>query len=170
MFLAPTPQLHGTIGFLAPGAAGVFQTLRIMREMVRKYRTDPRILTRARSIVFLTPEKNEAHEAQALFAFVRDSIRYTRDVLGVETLSTPDKTLAARVGDCDDQVTLLATLLESVGYPTRFVVAAYYDLAVFEHVYLQTLIGGEWVDMDPTEREACGWSPPGALAIHYEDV
>lgn len=151
------------------GDGGVFHTLRIMRQMVREFRTDPVILQAARSTIFLTPEKSRPHEVAALFAFVRDSIRYVMDVHEVETLSTPVKTLQARVGDCDDQVTLLATLLESVGYPTRFVIAAYDEPGQWQHVYLQTWIG-EWLDMDPTERNPIGWAPPGALSIHHEAI
>lgn len=168
MFNAPQPPLAGTLGFIANGHAGVMQTLAIMRLMVREYRTDPAMISTARSVIFLTPPKAQLAEVDALFRFVQSHIRYVQDVHEVETLSTPDKTLAARVGDCDDQVTLLATLLEAVGYPTRFVVAGYWQPGQFEHVYLQAFAAGGWVDMDPTESHALGWAPPGPVSIEYE--
>jgi transglutaminase-like putative cysteine protease len=61
----------------------------------------------------------------ALFEYVRDHIRYIKDPVGVESVSDPYYTLARMVGDCDDQAVLLAALYESVGFPTRFVIAGY---------------------------------------------
>ena len=171
MLLAPNIGFSATRGTLAEGHRGVRQTLGIMRAMVRDYRTDPAIRQAATSAIFTTPEKDALAEMDALFRMVRDSIRYTNDIHDVETLSTPDKTLAQRVGDCDDKATLLATLLESVGYPTRFVVAGYSLPGLFEHVYLQARgDDGEWISMDPTENGDLGWEPPDAACIAYEDV
>jgi len=65
---------------------------------------------------------------------------------------------------------LLASLLESVGYPTRFVVAAYHDPRQMEHVYLQAFAVGDWIDLDPTEPGELGNSPPDPLAIMIERV
>lgn len=171
MHLAPRVCYSGIITRLAGGFGGVVQTLRVMRQMVRAYSTDPRMRNVARSIIFLTPEKDEVAEVAALFNFVRDSIRYMRDVHEVETISTPDKTLASRVGDCDDQTTLLATLLQSVGYPTRFIVTGYETPGQYEHVYMQVFVNGEWVDCDPTEQGApLGWSAPMPVSVYVEQV
>jgi transglutaminase-like putative cysteine protease len=168
MFQAPQPTLTGTLGFIAEGRGGVMQTLAIMRAMVVDYKVDPAIITTARSVIFLTPPKAQASEVSALLRFVQSHVRYVQDVHGIETLSTPDKTLQARSGDCDDQVTLLATLLEAVGYPTRFVVAAYHTPGLFEHVYLQAFAQGQWIDLDPTESYDLGWAPPAPLSIEIE--
>ena len=159
----------------ANGLRGVLQTLGVMRSMVNDAKVDPLIRQRATDIVFVTPSKDAWAEAEALFEFVRDRIRYTRDVHGVETLSTPQKKLEAGLGDCDDQSTLLAALLESVGYPTRFVVAGYSGPTP-EHVYLQVLLGdpdsgdGVWVDCDPTESGPLGWAPPDPAVWYAEQV
>jgi transglutaminase-like putative cysteine protease len=168
MFAAPQPTLTGALGFIANGHRGVMQTLQIMRAMVRNYRTDPRMISTARAVIYLTPPKMQMAEVDALLRFVQSHVRYVQDVHEVETLSTPDKTLAARVGDCDDQVTLLATLLEAVGYPTRFIVAGYSVPGQFEHVYLESFASGQWVAMDPTESQPLGWEPPGAVSTEIE--
>lgn len=168
MMLAPVVDLSGSLFPLANGEMGIRQTLGAMRELVRRYRTDVRMRSAATSAIFLQPERSELHEVRTLFELVRDNIRYVRDVSGVETLMTPDRTLAARLGDCDDQTVLLATLLESVGYPTRFVVAGYRDPRTLEHVYLQVFANGEWIDADPTERRPLGWSPPDPQAMLIE--
>jgi transglutaminase-like putative cysteine protease len=170
MNLSPTPNLNGTLVGLSNGYAGVVATLATMRALVNEYKTNVKLRQIATQIIFLTPEKDEFSEADALFAFVRDTIRYVKDVHGVETLATPIITLATKIGDCDDQTTLLATLLESVGYPTRFVIAAYHVSDEFEHVYLQACVAGEWLDMDATEQQALGWSPPDPVSVQIENV
>ncbi len=148
----------------------MWRTLREMRRLVNEHKTDPVVLQRAVSAVYTVPQKDELAEVDAIFRFVRDSIRYVRDIVGVETLCSPDKTLERRVGDCDDQATLLATMLEAVGYPTRFVVAAYRHPRELEHVYLQVFAAGEWIDADPTEPEPLGYAPPDAVAVFHERV
>jgi len=141
-----------------------------MRRLVREYRKHPDIRQAATTAVFLTPERDELSEVRALFLYVRDGIRYVRDVHEVETLSSPDKTLAGMVGDCDDQSTLLASLLEAIGYPTRFVVAGYSAPGELEHVYLQAFAQGEWIDMDPTESWPMGYAPPDPVTVMIERV
>ncbi len=126
--------------------------------MVKQFKTDPQIRELAIDIVGQIPGKDWAGEANALFQFVRDDIRYLRDVNGVETLSTPIKTLEYQQGDCDDQVVLLASLLESIGHPTAFVAIGPAP-NTFSHVYLQTKIQNQWVGMEPTEQWPMGVRP-----------
>lgn len=167
--LAPTPQLSGQITHIPGGLPGVIQTLAKMRQMVNQSKVSPQIRQAATSAIFLTPEKDELSEVNAIFSLVRDGVRYIKDVHNVETLSTPEKTLEGRMGDCDDQTMLLAALLESVGYPTRFVVAGYHG-PDYEHVYLQAWADGQWINMDPTEQNQMGWEPPLATVKAYEAV
>lgn len=170
MRLAPTPILTGHTVPLAGGLPGVLQTLGAMRALVSAYRVHPTIRQAATSAAFLTPERDEFSECRAVFQYVRDSIRYIRDVHDVETLSTPDKTLHGMIGDCDDQATLLCAMFESIGYPTRFVVAGYSDPRQFDHVYAQVFACGQWIDCDPTEHHPFGWSPPDPYCIAVETV
>jgi len=163
MFLAPEIPASYALTQIGDGEAGVFYTLRVMREMVNRCKLDPRIRQAALNVAFLTPAHDELSEVEAIFCFVRDHIRYTKDVYGVETLASPDKTLAMRVGDCDDMATLLAGLLESVGYPTRFVIEGYDEGQRWEHVYIEVCLGNTWVPLDPTEQVSMGWQPPDAL-------
>lgn len=167
MHLAPHVSLTGTLARGPDGAGSVFHTLRLMRELVQAGRVDPAIIQAATSIIWLTPEKDDAHQARALFEWVRDSVRYVRDVHEVETLALPRITLARRAGDCDDQTVLLASMLEAVGIPTRFVMGAY-NSEQFEHVYLQCFVAGEWIDCDATEREPFGYAPPDPVRLFIE--
>ena len=168
--LAPTPVLSGYVIPLANGYTGVQQTLRMMRQLVNQCKTNIQIRQAATNIIFLTPEKDEYSEAEALFNMVRDSIRYVKDVNDIETLSTPMMTLEGRIGDCDDQTVLLASLLESVGYPTRFVIEGYTTSGEYEHVYMQALVLGQFISMDPTEQKYMGWSPPNPVSQAVEVI
>lgn len=170
MIVAPHPVIRGTLASMPSGGAGVFHTLRVMREAVNESKTDPRVIQAAVSLIFNTPQRDEWGEASAIFDYVRDSIRFVRDVHGIETLAAPWLTLIRRVGDCDDQAALLASLFEAVGYPTRFVMAAYTEPDAWEHVYLQVFVLGEWIDADPSDVFSLGETPPGALSIYIEGV
>lgn len=169
MYLAPHIALSGTVEYIPEGMPGVYETLRKMRKLADAGAKNLAIRSAAANIVFLTPERDELSEVVALFDFVRTNIRYTKDISEVETLSAPEKTLAVRYGDCDDQTTLLAALFQSVGYPTRFVIAGYQDPKIAEHVYLQVFVGGQWVDCDPTEQAmGIGWAPPNPVFLYHE--
>jgi len=170
MMLAPTPALSGYVIPLANGVGGVQQTLRMMRQLVNQCKTNVQIRQAATNTIFLTPEKDEYSEAEAIFNFVRDRIRYVKDVNDIETLSTPMMTLEGRLGDCDDQTVLLASMLESVGYPTRFVVEGYTTPVEYDHVYMQALVFGQFISMDPTEQHYMGWSPPDPVSQLVEMI
>jgi hypothetical protein len=170
MQYAPNIPMTGLSMHYSNGKAGIFQTIKIMRDIVNTYKINLTIRQAAVSVIYLTPAKDELAEVNALYCNVRDHVRYVRDIAGVETIMTPDITLRAKVGDCDDQSVLLASLLESVGYPTRFIVSGYSDPKRLEHVYLQTFAGGQWIDLDPTESQYMGWAPPDPVVLYAENI
>lgn len=143
---------------ISPGIEGVRETLALMRSIVRKAKADPRVIEQARALTRTVPFKDWKAEAAALHRYVRDQIRYVMDPNGVETLSTPARLMELGSGDCDDKVTLLAALLESVGHPTRFIAIG---LAPGElsHVYLETKIGDAWIPLETTELIEAGALP-----------
>jgi transglutaminase-like putative cysteine protease len=154
-------QRPQVLGELPPGEPGTRATLRAMRRLVDRFKTDSRVRDAARSLTQGLQPKAYAQEVHALFAFVRDGIRYLRDTHGVETLQTPVATLELEAGDCDDKSTLLAAMLESIGHPARFVAEGYRAPGAYEHVYVRTRIGNSWFSLDPTVQTATvGWSPP----------
>jgi transglutaminase-like putative cysteine protease len=169
MYTPRAVTLAGSVVTIPDGAPGIMSTLRTMRALVRQYRSDPTIRHAAINLLSLTSPRDSLGEVAALFDFVRDRIRYTGDVLDTETLTTPDKTLALGAGDCDDKAVLLAALLESVGYVTRFIVTGYNTPGVFEHVYLAAMIAdGTFVALDPTECQSPGQEPPEPLIYYTE--
>ncbi len=164
MFLTSAPS---STRFVIPdGKQGIFDTVNLMIDIVDKYKTDSTVRNLALSLVQFLPSKDELGEVQTIFAWVQDNIRYVKDVNGVETVSTPDRTLEVMQGDCDDQSLLLACLLESIGHPTSFKIAGYSG-DDFEHVYCVVFIKGDAIHMDSTEDEPLGWEPPNPTISAY---
>lgn len=105
------------------------------------------------------PPKALMLEVEALHAFVRDGIRYVRDVAGVETVSTPERTLVNRQGDCDDKSTLLASLLQALGFRVRFEAIGFAP-GRWSHVLVSALVADKWVPLETTINAPAGWFPP----------
>lgn len=105
--------------------------------------------------------KDYRGEVEAIQAWVRENIRYTRDPYFVETLISPAALIDSRQGDCDDHSMLVASLLLSVGFKPRFV-AIGYTPGTFEHVLTEVRLGTKWVTVETTEPVAVGWqyAPP----------
>lgn len=156
---AVTPHVQ-VLGSIPSGPAGVRATLKIMRAWVKRYKTDPAIRGLALKLIDGLPQKDHRGEIERLHAYVRDCIRYVRDVLEVETLQTPVKTLELKAGDCDDKSMLLAALLEAIGYPTRFV-AVGFSPGRFSHVFPEVRRGTAWIALETTEYWPVGRRPPG---------
>src|SRR5258708_4017951 len=95
MYLGQSPAQSNTttsMHALPAGTAGVRATLNLMRDLVRAYKKDMGIRGLAGQLVSGLQQKNFVGEVKRLHAFVRDSIRYTRDIHGIETIQTPPKT------------------------------------------------------------------------------
>jgi transglutaminase-like putative cysteine protease len=156
-------------GTLPPGLAGTRATLALMRELGRRGAADPFVRDQALSI--LRSAGVHAHdfagEIKALFEFVRDRIRFTRDPVDVETLQIPRRTLEVKAGDCDDKATLLVALLRAVGNPAelRYRVIGT-SSPQFSHVYVVARVSGQLLAMDPTrEGTEIGWQYPQPKAV-----
>lgn len=152
------------LGTLPPDAGGTLETLKIMRSLVLRYKTDPMIRDTALSLTADVRQRDWRNEIRAIFEYVRDRIRYVRDVSRVETLQIPTVTMELEAGDCDDQSTLLATLLESVNHPSRFVAVGYDEPGRYSHVYVESKVGEAWIPLDPTAPKPFGWAPRPSVA------
>lgn len=155
-----------TLSSIPEGKDGILYTMKLMRSLVKQYKKSLAVRTLAVQIVNPYYQKDWNAEIKALQSFVRDRIRYTRDIRDVETIQTPDVTLRLKSGDCDDKSTLLASLLESIGHPTRFI-AIGFQPDQFEHVYVETRIGTKWIPLETTEPVNIGWQPKNIQARMY---
>jgi len=115
-------------------------------------------------------------EAKALFMWVRDKIKWIRDVKGMETLQYPYRTIEFGGGDCDDLSILLATLAIEIGMPVRFkaIAAMPHRKSQFSHVYVMMNPNGDgetWIAADPTVKTAAfGWESPVIYRTMLVDV
>lgn len=148
---------------LAEGVAGIRATLSAMVKMTKIYRNTTPIRDVAERIIAGVREKDYWAEAAAVHAWARDSIRYTRDVYDVETLKTPLETLRSMQGDCDDKSLLAGTILQTIGFPVRYVAISSDTPGAYDHVFAEAKIGEHWVGVETTEPVALGWRPPRSL-------
>lgn len=147
------------------GKAGVQATLKMMSELTKAGKKTPAIRSKAVSLVQNLPQKDRLGEIRNLFNFVQNNIRYVRDIHEVETLHYAEQVLAQESGDCDDKAILLASLLEAIGHPTRFV-AVGFKPGEYSHVFVDTIIGNkQWLSLDTTEPYPMGWRPPNIVEI-----
>lgn len=144
------------------GEDGTRETLKLMSKMVKAEKSALPIRLLAMRLVSEQRQKDFTGEVRRIHEFVRDQIRYVKDIRGVETLQYPTKTLELGQGDCDDKSALTAALLESIGHPTRFVAVGFGG--GFSHVLLETKIGTKWIPVETTEPVGLGWFPPGVTA------
>ena len=151
-----------TVAEVPEGRDGIAASLRVMSQLVREYKKNPRIRDLAAQLVSDLPQKNFPGEAARLHQYVRDEVRYLLDVRDVETIQTPTLTLDLGAGDCDDKSLLLAALLESIGHHTRFL-AVGFTPGEIDHVLVETKIGDQFVAAETTEQVPLGWRPPNVV-------
>jgi transglutaminase-like putative cysteine protease len=172
-YVGPSSQLLS----IRSGSGGVTDTLKLMAQVARQYKVDPVVRQTAAAAVQAAPEKDDLAEAAALQDWVRSNIRYTGDVLDVETLQTPPYTLQYKWGDCDDQSTLLAALLMAVGIPAAFC-AVGVDGEPFSHVMTFAQLRGytppcvsleTTLTTDPQTGQLIGpgWFPQHATSVRF---
>lgn len=153
-----TKDYYQQLKALPDGDLGVKRTLQYMREFANEAKIMPEIMELARGIVGRVPPKDGLAEVSAIQSWVKNNIRYTFDIAGIETLQRPDVTIARGHGDCDDQAALVAALAEAVGYPARFVAIG--GGKDYEHVYTEVWLPEfGWVSVETTENVPVGWEP-----------
>ena len=134
-----------------------------MRDAVRAGVRDPNMRVRNQALAIVKGVRGHDFrgEVEAIWEWVRENIRFVRDIRGVETLATPARTLDIGQGDCDDMSVLISALLESLSHPTRFVAVGFRP-GELSHVFTETRIGNRWVPLETSIDGAyIGWYPPG---------
>ena len=100
-------------------------------------------------------------KVEAVWDWVRNNIRFVRDIRGIETVATAARTLDIGQGDCDDSSVLISSLLESLSHPTRFVAVGFRP-GQLSHVFTETRMGDRWVPLETSvDGGFIGWYPPG---------
>jgi len=144
-------------------------TLSIMKDLINKGKTNINVRELALSLVKDLPPKDWWGEAQRIHNFVRDEIRYVKDIRGVETVHPPERVIELGQGDCDDKSILSAALLSSIGHPTRLV-AMGFNSAPISHVITETKIGNKWVPSETTMDWKFGKRPSNITSTLVKQV
>jgi hypothetical protein len=157
--------LNSTRVQIGRGDRGIAQTIRYMYGAVMGNEgvASAEIRRQALTIVQGVPSRDQQGEIAAVLQWVKSNIAFRGE--WAETVQTPLVTLQLRAGDCDDQSTLMAALLGSLGYKTRFKTVAADPSApyAFSHVYIEIFQRktGQWIGLDSTVPQSFpGWQPP----------
>lgn len=145
------------------GFAGTMTTVRHIIELIKRGAKDFCVRQKAIDIFrrYRIRPKDYLGEISALFDWVKNNIRYTKDIFKVELLHSARRMLELRAGDCDDMTILLAAMLEATGHKVRLVLVGTNPTRKnqFSHIYLETELKGRWIPLDPTMRRPLGWAP-----------
>lgn len=143
---------------LNDGDRGTAETIARIRKLVHQGMTDQFINRTAIGIVRAAgiQQFDFVGEIKAIYEWVKQNIRFTKDIAGVETLRTAREILLVRAGDCDDiNSILLSSLLGTIGHDVRLVTISSDPDAprVFSHIYIEVEMGGQWVPLDSARRD-----------------
>ena len=166
----PVEQPEATLRVVPDGNQGIAHTLEQMVRFTRQYRTDLTLRALAEQIVQTVPAKSWLGEAEAIQNWIRDNIRYTRDIADIETVKSPLSLFYDRFGDCDDMATLAGTLLTTLGHPVRYLATSSNPAGDYDHVYLQTKVGNRWIGVETTEPVPIGWEPQSSVRPMVRNV
>ena len=159
--------------YIGTGDTAIYNTVAKMKDIIRKSSRNPYVREWAGSIIAGVEVNNKKQEAEAIYCFVRDNVRYTRDPLGYEYIQTPPSLLESirpymknegkrPTGDCDDMTMLSLALLKSIGFNVAIKVVSFSQNKKFGHVYGMVQIGQDWVCVDCVRPDAdFGWESEG---------
>lgn len=148
----PEPAWTREIGDGDPAASA---TLATMTALVEGAATDYTVRRAAEQITDGVPSYDDAGVVHRLYQYVHHRVRYRLDPHGVELVKSPRALLSeiARdgrgAGDCDDQAVLLAALLRSLGFATRFLAVSQRADGDLHHVLCAVQFGRGWLTLDP---------------------
>lgn len=164
--------------FIAPGNAGIMQTLDRMRLLILR---DLHSLDHAAFIAWglrqavagAPPHPSIDVLTGAIYEWVVQHLSYTADgaasdsVLAMEEELRAPSYLLHRIyqfgiaeGDCDDFVILLVALLKACGITVRFAVTSARNDQEFDHVFVQVWNGAAWNTLDGIHGAPMGWQVP----------
>jgi len=145
---------------MVEGDFSIYDRLSMMVDQVMDSRSNKLVYKIKGEILRKLPVRDYDAEVKAIFYWVRDNIRYTRDPVNLELFMTPRASISDGVGDCDDMAICLVALLRSAGYICRFRVVGM-EKGVYQHVYVVVGIPPEeptrWVPLDPSQPFEPGW-------------
>jgi hypothetical protein len=154
-------QIH--LQTIPSGYRGTLKTVKHIGDLIKQGAKDFHVRQTAIDILLQRAVKPKDYlgEIKALFEWVQQNIRYTKDTFRVEVLHSARRMLELRAGDCDDMTILLGAMLEAIGHPVRLLLSGPDPLRqdLFSHIYLEVFCKGRWIPLDATMPYPMGWAP-----------
>ena len=148
---------------ISEGYPGTLKTARHITSLIKQGAKDFHVRQTAIDILLQrgVKPKDYVAEIRALFEWVQQNVRYTKDTVRVEVLHSARRMLELRAGDCDDFSILLGAMLEAIGHPVRLILTGPDPLRqdLFSHIYVEAFCKGRWIPLDATMPYAMGWAP-----------
>jgi len=126
------------------------------KRLIEKAKYNPLIRSIAVQVIKRrkVPHKDYLGQVRAIFDFVRSRVKYIKDPVGYDNLSSPIRTLIyTEAADCEDFAVALASLLESIGIPTKLKLVATRGPR-YDHIYVLAGIPLDgkvkWMPLDAT--------------------
>jgi hypothetical protein len=145
--------------WIPDGDAGVAATISKMQALITSPQGVKSWTVRQTVLEAVRGVERGQHEIDSVFDWIKSNIEFRGEYQ--ETLQSPEATINLGAGDCDDQAVLAASMLNSLGYETRFrVVALHGSPDEYSHVYVEVRdkTTGDWIPLDPTvEQSYPGW-------------
>ena len=136
------------------GHQGTKLSIAEMRKLVEAGTQEIKNIHLARNITrYCAPRDYECH-VRAIYEWVKKTIAFRRDPVNVELVQDVQAILSQPFpsGDCDCHSVVVATLIECVGLPTRFVTTKDEDDS-YTHVYTEVLIPEKgWTSADSSRK------------------
>ena len=155
----PAISLHQ----IPEGYPGTLRTVEHIKGLIKQGAKDFHVRQQAIDILLRreVKAKDYAGEIKALFEWVQQNIRYTKDTFRLEVLHSARRMLELRAGDCDDFSILLGAMLEAIGHPVRLVITGPHPRRadLFSHIYVEVSCEGRWIALDATMPHPMGWAP-----------
>ena len=155
------PQIE--LQTIPSGYPGTLKTVEHIRDLIKQGAKDFHVRQTAIDILLqrAVRPKDYLGEIKALFEWVQQNVRYTKDTVRIEVLHSAKRMLKLRAGDCDDIAILLGAMLEAIGHPVRLVITGADPLRqdVFSHIFLEVFHKGRWIPLDATMPYPMGWAP-----------
>jgi len=113
----------------------------------------PRVLHIARQVTRGCAGRDVICELRAIYQFVIENVRYTGDIAGVDTFSSPMRTLQMGGEDCDGHAVLNAALAICNGFKAKVRITSNRGIT-WDHIYCMAGLpkgrDSKWIALDTT--------------------
>lgn len=141
------------------GLDGVRDTLVKLAQLRAKWEQSVPIRQLTEKVIGVVfDDHNQMAQITAVTNWVREHVQYVRDPNAWEYVKTPAVMISEisqrgrAMGDCDDHVLLLNTMLGTLGIKTKFTAVKINGSPAFNHVVTEVFVDHQWHIVDPCAK------------------